>query len=90
MTHTASISREQARARLLAFLDTIRHPEVALDGIDESRSLVAAGLIDSLALLEIVGFLESEFAIDLAGAGVDPTRLSTIPGILDVIEQHAG
>ena len=84
------MSREEARTKLLAFLDTIRHPELELDGIDETQSLVAAGLIDSLALLEIVGFLESEFTIDLAGAGVDPTRLSTIPGILDVIEQHAG
>lgn len=84
------MNRDAARTRLLAFLDTIRHPEVRLDAIDENRSLVAAGLIDSLALLEIVTFLESEFAIDLAGSGVDPTRLSTIPGILDLIEQHAG
>jgi acyl carrier protein len=83
------MSREHARTKLLAFLETIRHPEVELAGIDERQSLVAAGLIDSLALLEIVGFLESEYAIDLAGAGVDPTRLSTIPGILDVIERHA-
>jgi len=84
------MNRNEARTRLLAFLDTIRHPEVQLDTIDESKSLVAAGLIDSLALLEIVTFLESDFSIDLAEAGVDPTRLSTIPGILDVIEQHAG
>lgn len=84
------MSREEARAKLLTFLETIRRPEATLDGIDESQSLVAAGLIDSLALLEIVSFLEAEFAIDLARAGVDPTRLSTIPGILNLIDQHAG
>jgi len=84
------MSREEARAKLLTFLETIQRPEATLAGIDESQSLIAAGLIDSLALLHIVIFLEDEFGIDLDRAGVDPTRLSTIPGILDVIDEHAG
>lgn len=83
------MSRDAARTRLLAFLDTIRHPDMRLDAIDENTSLVAAGLIDSLALLEIVTFLESEYGVDLAGSGVDPTRLSTMAGILELIELHA-
>ena len=74
------MSRDAARTRLLVFLDTIRHPDVRLEAIDENTSLVAAGLIDSLALLEIVTLLESEFGVDLAGSGVDPTRLSTMAG----------
>lgn len=83
------MSRAEAKTRLLAFLETIRRPDVPLHNIDETQSLVASGLIDSLALLEIVVFLESEFDIDLASVGMDPTRLSTIPSILDLIEQHS-
>jgi acyl carrier protein len=82
------MSRNDARTRLLAFLDTIRHPDVRLEALDENTSLVAAGIIDSLALLEVVTFLESEFGVNLAGSGVDPTSLSTMSGILDLIEQH--
>ena len=47
-----------------------------------------AGLIDSLALLEIVTFLETEFGVDFADTGVDTGRLSTIPSLLDLIDQQ--
>lgn len=83
------MNRDETRTRLLAFLDTIRRPEVPLSVVEGSESLVASGLIDSLALLEIIAFLESEYALDLAIIGFDPIRLGTVPGILDLIEEHA-
>jgi acyl carrier protein len=83
------VNRVETRERLLAFLDTIRRPDVSLSVIDGSDSLVASGLIDSLALLEVVTHLESQYALDFAVIGFDPARLSTISGILDLIEEHA-
>lgn len=83
------MSREENRARLLQFLETIRRPGRQIDEIDANVNFVQAGLIDSLALLEIVAFLESEFGVDFAATGVDTGRLTTIPSLLDLIEQHS-
>ena len=79
------MSRTENRERLLRFLDGIRRPDRPLTDVEDGENLVRSGLIDSLALLEIVGFLESEFGVDFS-AGFDPGRLATIPSILDLIE----
>ncbi len=76
------------RERLLSFLDGIRRPDKPISAIRDDDNLVAAGLIDSLAVLEIIMFLETEFAVDFSATGVDPTRLMSIPSILDVIDRN--
>ena len=80
------MSRAENRERLLRFLEGIRRPGRRLSEIEENENLVQSGLIDSLALLEIVSFLEAEFGVDFSGSGLDPGRLATIPSILDLIE----
>ena len=79
------MSRAESRERLVRFLDGIRRPDRRLTDVDDGENLVRSGLIDSLALLEIVSFLESEFGVDFS-RGLDPGRLTTIPSILDLIE----
>ena len=76
-----------ARAAILAFLETIRRPEQPLDLIGDDDHLVQSGLIDSLAMLEIVAFLEHEFGLDFRDSGVDPERLSSINRILELIAE---
>jgi len=51
-------------------------------------SLIESGLIDSLAVLEIVTYLEETYGIDFVDKGVDPGELSSIGGILDFIESE--
>jgi acyl carrier protein len=80
------LSRAANRARLLEFLDRIRRPEVSIASIRDDDNLVGSGLIDSLAVLEIIAFLEAEFAVDFATTGFDPDRLTTVPSILDIID----
>jgi acyl carrier protein len=77
------------RDRLLAFLETIRRPGVPLSAIGESVNLVQAGLVDSLAILQIIEFLENDFGVDFRTTPLDPAQLTTIPGILDLLEAHA-
>jgi acyl carrier protein len=50
---------------------------------------VESGLIDSLALLEIVAFLEEQYRIDFAAIGLEPAQLTSVSGILDLIEREA-
>ena len=84
---SAPASREQRAAALLAFLRTIQKPGAPIEVVRDDVSLVEAGLIDSLAVLEIVSHLETTYGLDVAEAGIDPGDLTTIAGILDLVER---
>ncbi|MEO5362915.1 MAG: acyl carrier protein [Magnetococcus sp. DMHC-8] len=77
------------RDKIVRFLATITRPDMLSTHIDDSDGLIKSGLIDSLAMLEIIDFLESEFNIDFSETGVDPTELESIQKILDLIEKRA-
>ncbi len=76
-----------SRDDLLAFLRTIQRPGRRLEDASDDRSLVDAGLIDSLATLEIIQYLERVHGLDLAARGLDPAEIGTISGILRLIER---
>ena len=50
---------------------------------------MASGLIDSLALVQIVVYLEDTYGIDFGERGFDPDRLASTASILDLIEEVA-
>jgi acyl carrier protein len=81
--------REKHKSDLLHFLRTIQKAGLPVESLGESDRLVASGLIDSLALLQIVTYLESSHGIDFAVRGVDPDQLGSIGNILDLIEQES-
>jgi acyl carrier protein len=56
-----------------------REDRAALGG---GESLLDAGLIDSTGILELVGFLESEFAIQVGDAEIVPENLDSIGTIV--------
>ena len=82
------MNREQRKADLLRFLETIQRPDRPLGPINEQDGLVESGLVDSLALLQIVTYLEETYHIDFRETGVLPSELSSIGAILDLIEQE--
>jgi len=80
--------REQRRQALLQFLHSIQKAGLPVESLQDTDRLVASGLIDSLAILQIVSYLESTYGIDFSMRGVSPEELGSIGGILDVIEQE--
>jgi len=81
------MDQEQKKQDLIDFLRTIQRPDYPDNGIDEESSLVESGLIDSLALLEIVTYLEQSYRIDFSVRGIDPGDLRSVRSILDLIER---
>jgi acyl carrier protein len=59
-----------------------RDDDVALS---DTESLIDAGLIDSTGILELVGFLESEFRIRVADAEIVPENLDSIRSIVTYV-----
>lgn len=81
-------TREQHRLALLQFLRTIQKAGMPVESLADTDRLVASGLIDSLAILQIVTYLETTYGIDFSIRGVSPEELGSIGGILELIEQE--
>ncbi|HMV19685.1 MAG: hypothetical protein JNK96_01960 [Betaproteobacteria bacterium] len=79
--------REEHYRGLVDYLKTIQKPNKQIETIGMNDGLVASGLIDSLAIVQIVVYLETTYGIDFGAIGVDPERLATIGGILDLIAE---
>lgn len=83
-------ARAQRAADLLCFLRTIQKPGSPIGDLDEGANLVVAGLIDSLAVLQIAMYLEDTYGINFVMRGIDPGELMSVAGILDLIERATG
>ena len=81
------MDRQQHRAELIKFLRSIRRRGGTIEEIDDNQSLVESGLIDSLAALQIVVYLEQTYKIDFRDHAIDPGDLRSMGTILDIIER---
>ena len=55
-----------------------------------TTELLASGILDSLATLELVSFLEKQFAITLEAHEVDATNLGTLSAIATMVQSKLG
>ena len=85
-----SASREQLLADLKQFLRTIQKPNRPVESVGIDERLVASGLVDSLAIMQILVYLEEQYGIDFAANGFDPDRLATMGSIVELIEESRG
>ena len=58
-----------------------------LDSLPENASLLDAGIIDSTGVLELVCFLESQFAIEIADDEMLPENLDSIAAISAYVQR---
>jgi len=82
------MDRQQQRNELIEFLRTIQRPDYPRSQIDEDSSLIDSGLIDSLALLQIVTYLEETYSLDFREIGFDPAELRSVGSILNLIARE--
>lgn len=58
--------------------------------LTDTTPLISSGIIDSLAVLDMVAFLEAEFAVRLEQDDLSRERLDTIALIQTTIEERRG
>jgi acyl carrier protein len=73
------------RSELIDFLHTIARPDGDVDAVADEDDLVESNIIDSLAIVQIVIYLETVHQMDVRG--VEPTALVSIAGILSVLDR---
>ncbi len=77
----------ETRDRLCGFLQTIARPGIPIENLEDTTDLFDHGVLDSLAVIQIILYLEREHGIDMGKSGIDPVQLGSIAGILNAIEQ---
>lgn len=53
--------------------------------VNNTTALISGGIMDSIAALKLVGFLEQEFAISIDAEDLDPHRFDTIDSIAQYV-----
>lgn len=71
--------------RLRQYL-TEHFPSARRQSIGEEDSLLGNGILDSLGVLDLVGFLEQEFGISVADEDLVPEHFETIRHITAFVE----
>jgi len=56
------------------------------NSLDDSISLVNAGIIDSTGIMELVGFLEEEFQVRMDDTELVPENLDSINNIMTYLQ----
>lgn len=55
--------------------------------VNDDDSLVGSGLISSLSIVEIIGYIEKRFGLDVADEGIDITDFDSVDSICRLIER---
>ena len=59
------------------------------DAIDPSEDLLEQGLIDSLAIVQIITFIEDSYGVSLGPNDVVPENFSSLSALAGLIESRA-
>jgi acyl carrier protein len=79
------MEQTEIRAELVAFLNTVVRPGQTVDAAGDGTNLIDSGVIDSLALIQIISWLEDNHDVRLHTLAIDPSELASINGILNAI-----
>lgn len=79
------MTREDIIATIKEFILTRFLPGEDPSALTETTPLITGGILDSLATLEIVSFLEERYGIELQAHEVDPSRIGTLDGMAELV-----
>ncbi len=81
MSHNNGVS-ERLRGFILE-----KFPLARKRGLSNDELLLETGIVDSLGVLDLVGFIEQEFSISVADEELTPENFQTIGGLADFIRK---
>ena len=79
------MQEDPIKSRLKQFILEEFLPGERPDALTDETPLVSEGVLDSLATLRLVSFLEKEFKVSLAPHEVDAEYLNTLPSIAALV-----
>ena len=79
---------ESLKQEVRQFLTTRLHRNV--EGVGDRDSLLEAGIIDSMAVLELVGHIEQQYGVTVSDDDMMPENFDTIEAIAAFVGSRRG
>jgi acyl carrier protein len=76
------------KAKIREFLVEEFMPDMSADELDDDFDLQTGGAVDSLGLLKLVAWLESEYGISVDESELGPDSLRTVNSINEFINER--
>ena len=83
---SSSVSSAEITRAVKEYIITTFLPGEDPSALTDATPLVTSGILDSLAQIELVAFLEERYTIELEAKDVDATRLGTLPDIAKLVQ----
>jgi acyl carrier protein len=81
---------DDLKSRLREFIMSEVAPELGLTQIDDDEPLIESGIVDSLGVLRIMGFLDEAFDIDLSSGEVRLENFKDLRTICAMVQEQTG
>jgi len=78
-------SPDEIKQAVKAFILEEFLPGESPDDLDDSVEMMTLGILDSVAILKLVGFLEKRFSITVKPTELDKDHLNTLPSITKLV-----
>ena len=75
---------DETTAKIKQFIVDEFMPDVSVDELDSDFDLLTGGVVDSLGLLQVVAWLETEFDVGVDDSELGPESFRTVDAIKDV------
>lgn len=76
------------KAKIREFLVEEFMPDMSPDELDDDFDLQTGGAVDSLGLLKLVAWLESEFGVSVDESELGPDSLRTVDAIKEFVDER--
>lgn len=76
------------RDQLRQFIANLAQDHGHMDAISDEESLILSGLLDSLAVVHIVVFMEEQFGIDFSDVYFDQNDFDSIDKMVSFVEAN--
>ena len=74
------------KARIKEFIMTEVNPDLHLERIEDDEPLIESGIVDSLGVLKILGFLDEAFGIDLSSEQIVLENFKDVRSICRLVD----
>ena len=79
---------DSIREQVTNYIVTHHAPDLAHEQIPDDYDLIATGVVDSLALLELVEWLQSHFDISILDVDITPRDFQSVGAITRFVSSH--
>jgi acyl carrier protein len=76
------------KAKIREFIVEEFMPDMSAEELDDDFDLQTGGAVDSLGLLKLVAWLESEFGVSVDESELGPDSLRTVDSIKEFIDER--